>query len=108
MTKKLYLFKCSDCNKEFRTDDPDKRICPTCQKYRQPHKKHRIKKRKKKILTFSEISHLIDVFYKVNHKYLHYGDMVNLIDSHRESCVCCGATIPEGKQICSKCERMAK
>ena len=56
---------------------------------------------KPKILTFSQISHITDVYYKVNHKYLHYGDVVNLIEKNPKKCVCCGA---KGKYICDKCE----
>ncbi len=27
-----------------------------------------------------------------------------LIEKNTEACVCCGAAIPEGRQICKKCE----
>lgn len=104
MNKELYTYKCPDCQKTFGTDDPNQKVCPDCQKFRKPRKKYR-KKKSKKILTFAEISHIAEVYNKIHHKYLHYGDIVNLVESNAEHCVCCGATIPEGKQICPKCER---
>lgn len=107
MSKELYTYTCSDCRKVFRTDDPEQRICPSCQKYRKPRNKSR-KKKTKKPLTFAQILHIAEVYNKIHHKYLHYGDVVNLVESNAEHCVCCGATIPEGKQICPKCERMVK
>ncbi len=100
----IYTFNCSDCGKTFRTDDPQQTLCPDCLKYRNSRK--RKKKKKKKILTFAEILHIAEIYNKVNGKYLHYGDMVNLIDSNSERCVCCGATIPEGRQVCPQCEKV--
>lgn len=64
----------------------------------------RKKKPKKKILTFAEILHIAEIYNKVNGRYLHYGDIVNLVDSTAERCVCCGAVIPEGRQVCPQCE----
>lgn len=107
MSKELYTYKCPDCFKVFRTDNPEEKICPSCQKLRKPRAKHK-KKSTKKILTFAQILHIAEVYNKIHHKYLHYGDVVNLISTNAGHCVCCGATIPEGRQICSKCERMAK
>ena len=107
MSKELYTYKCPDCQKTFRTNDHKQKICPSCQKFRKPCAKHR-KKKSKKILTFAEISHIAEVYNKIHHKYLNYGDIVNLINANAEHCVCCGATIPEGKQVCYKCERAAK
>jgi hypothetical protein len=104
MNKELYLFRCLDCNKDFRTDNPKSKVCPSCQKLRKPHEV-KSKRRKKKILTFAEISHIVKVYDKVNHKYLHYGEVVNLIEANAEHCVCCGATEPEGRQICPQCEK---
>lgn len=105
MRKELYVYKCPDCQKEFRTDDPKQKVCTDCQKYKQPHRPRK-KKSSAKILTFAEISHIGNVYYKVHHKYLHYGDIVNLVHHTKaEHCVCCGAVIPEGRQICPQCER---
>ena len=104
MSKELYTYKYPDCLKVFRTDDPEQKICPSCQKLRKPRAKYR-KKKTKKPLTFAQILHIAEVYNKVNGKYLHYGDIVNLVETNAEHCVCCGATIPEGKQVCSKCER---
>lgn len=105
MSKELYIFKCSDCRKEFRTDDPNQKVCPSCQKARKPRAKYRKKTTAKKPLTFAEISHIAEVYSKIHHKYLHYGDIVRLVEANAEHCVCCGATIPEGRQICPKCEK---
>lgn len=103
MSKEIYTYKCLDCHKTFRTDDPEQYICPDCLKYRQPFRKHK-KKKSPKTLTFAEISHIAEVYNKVHRKYLHYGDIVNLVESNAEHCVCCGATIPEGRQVCYNCE----
>lgn len=107
MNKELYTYRCPDCGKTFRTDDPKQKVCPSCLKFRKPRLKHR-KKKSKKVLTFAEISHIAEVYNKIHHKYLHYGDIVNLVESNAEHCVCCGATIPEGRQICPKCEKIGR
>ncbi len=104
----LYTYKCPDCKKTFRTDNPEQKICSDCLKYRQPHHKSRKNKTKPKILTFAEILHIIDVYYKIKHKYIHYGDMVNLIKTHPKECVCCGAAVAKNKYVCAKCEKAAK
>jgi hypothetical protein len=104
MNKKLYVFKCAECYKEFRTDNPEEKVCPTCYKYRQPHLKRHTKKHNKKILTFAEISHIADVYNKVNHKYLHYGDIVKLINLNPKKCICCGGKTYKNNPMCSKCE----
>lgn len=107
MSKEVYTYKCIDCRKTFRTDDPNQRVCPKCQKYRKPCRKHRKKKTPTK-LTFAEILHIAEVYNKVHNKYLHYGELVNLIEANAEHCVCCGATIPEGRQVCYNCEKVVK
>lgn len=107
MNKPLYTYKCSDCKKTFRTDDKKQHTCPDCLKYRRPHK-YRTPKKKKKILTFAQILHIAEVYSKIHHKYLHYGEIVHLVESNAEHCVCCGATIPEGRQICPKCEKAGR
>ncbi len=107
MNKELYTYKCPDCHKTFRTDNPEEKICVSCQKFRKPRGKHRKKKPTQKVLTFAEISHIADVYSKINHKYLHYGDVVKLVESNAEHCVCCGEIIPEGRQVCYKCEKAA-
>lgn len=106
MSKELYTYTCSECNKTFRTTDPDQKVCSECLKHRQPHRKRG--KKKKKLLGFAEILHIAEVYRKVNGKYIHYGDMVNLIERNAEHCVCCGATIPEGRQVCAQCESKVK
>lgn len=109
MKKELYINTCTECHQTFRTDNPDKRMCPSCEAYSKPHQKKRTKKHKKKILTFAEILHIAEVYNKVNGKYLHYGDMVNIIDNTKaERCVCCGAIVPKGRQVCPQCERVAE
>lgn len=109
MSNPLYTCKCPECQKTFRTDNEQQRICPDCLKYRQPHHKRRTpKKKKKKILSFAQILHIAEVYSKIHHKYLHYGDVVHLVESNAEHCVCCGVTIPEGRQICPKCEKAGR
>lgn len=102
MDKKLYTYVCSDCGKTFRTDDSKNKTCSECLKFRRPHKPH---KTKKEILTFAELLHIAEVYCKVNGKYIHYGDVVNLINLNPKKCVCCGAEVYEGKHICQECEK---
>ena len=104
MSKQLYTYTCPRCKKVFRTDNPEQKICSDCSKHGQPFHKARKKKPKKHVLTFAEISHIVKVYDKIHHKFLHYGDVVSLVDRNAERCVCCGATIPEGRQICPQCE----
>lgn len=106
MNKELYVFKCRDCNMTFRTDNPKQKLCPTCKELRCPH--NRPKKPVKKILTFAEILHMIDIYHKLKHKYLSYGEMVSLIEHHPKECICCGAKTRKGTHICSKCAKAAK
>ena len=102
MNTQLYTYKCLDCKKTFRTDNPEQKVCSECLKYRKPHQQ---KKRVKKILTFAEISHITNVYYKIHHKYLHYGDVVSLIELNPKKCICCGAAVCKSKHICAKCEK---
>lgn len=106
MSKQLYTYKCPDCKKTFRTEDPSQRVCSECQKYRQPHHKSRKNKTVKKPLTFAEISHIGNVYYNVHHKILHYGDIVSLINLNPKQCICCGATVTKNKHVCTKCEKI--
>ena len=108
MKKELYINTCTDCLKLFRSDDPNQHICPSCIEYRQKKQKKISKKSKKKILTFAEILHLANVYYKVNNKYIHYGEIVRLMDSYPTRCICCGATIPEGKILCTNCKKVGE
>ena len=102
----LYTLSCAECHKVFRTDDPNQRVCPECLRYRRPCKRPP-KKQTKELLTFAQISHIAEVYKKIHHKYLKYGDVVSLVNANAEHCVCCGAVIPEGKQICPQCEKAA-
>lgn len=102
--KQIYTYKCIDCSKTFRTDDPKQKVCLDCLKYRQPHRK---KTTPKKILTFADISHITNIYYKIHHRYLHYGEMVSLIDSTKKKCVCCGAKVAKNIHVCAKCEKAA-
>ena len=105
MNKELYVFKCADCHKAFRTDDPNQRICPTCQKYRKPCQTTR-KKRKYKSPSIYEIIRISEIYSKVKGKYIHYGDMVKIISQTKSGhCVCCGSETPEDKWVCNECER---
>lgn len=101
----LYNVKCNECFKFFETDKPLAHYCPECLKFRKPRISNRKKKAVKKVLTFAEILHIANIYAKVNHKYLHYGDIVALLDQNAEHCVCCGDIVPEGKQVCHNCEK---
>ena len=104
----LYTYKCLECKKIFRTDDPEQKVCPVCQKYRQPNHSYRTKKSKPKILTFAEISHIAEAYNKIHHKFLHYGEIVARVTAHPEQCICCGEPLTNKKHICAKCERAGK
>ena len=104
MSKELYTYTCPRCNKVFRTDDPEQKVCSECLEYSKPRRKYRTKH---KILTFAEISHIVEIYNKIHHKYLHYGDVVNLIDSNPNICICCGVTVTKNKHVCAKCEKIA-
>lgn len=107
MNKELYVFRCLDCNLDFRTDDPNQRVCPTCQIYRKPNQTPR-KKHKYKPPTIYEILRIANIYGKIKGKYIQYGDMVKIISqTKRGHCVCCGAEAPENKLICDECERRA-
>ena len=110
---------CMDCGVTFIAYSINALRCEECRKTRarehsreymaqmreQNKPKATQKKPKKKILAFAQILHIAEVYRKVNGKYLHYGDVVNLIDNTKaERCVCCGTVIPESRQICSQCE----
>lgn len=104
-SKELITYKCPRCNKLFRTDNSEDKICYSCRKYESPHQIKKVKvKKPAKPLSFSDVSYIIKVYEKRTGKYLHYGEAVNLIEANAEHCVCCGATIPEGKHICFQCE----
>jgi hypothetical protein len=103
MSKQLYTYKCLECRKTFRTDNPEQKVCSDCLKFRKPHNKSRKKKTVKKPLTFAQILHIAEVYNKINGKYLHYGDMVKLIEENPHHCICCGAATDD-KPICDKCE----
>ena len=105
MKKELYINICADCHFTFRTDDPAQKVCPTCLAHRNPSGRGRKRKQKKVALTFAEILHIANVYAKVKHKYIHYGDLVALIERNAEHCVCCGAVVPEGRQVCPNCEK---
>ena len=100
----LYVVKCHDCFKVFRTDKALETVCPDCLKAREARKNPRRKKVVKKALTFAEILHIADVYSRVKHKYLHYGDIVALVDRNADHCVCCGEIVPEGRHVCPICE----
>ena len=106
--EELYVVKCPECRKVFRTDDPLAKICPECIKARQSRNIKRRKKSAKKALTISEILHIANVYNKVKHKYINYGDVVTLVDRNVDRCVCCGEIVPEGRHVCPQCEKAVK
>ena len=105
MSKELYTYTCPRCNKVFRTDDPDQKVCSECLEHSQPHHKTLRKNTKSKALTFAQISHISEVYNKIHHKYLHYGDVVSFISLYPNKCICCGATLKNKKHLCDKCEK---
>lgn len=44
-------------------------------------------------------------YNKEHGTYLTYGQYIAMVESNAEHCVCCGATIPEGRQVCPQCEK---
>lgn len=100
----IYEYKCADCHKVFRTDQENAKACPSCLKARQPHHQYGKKRKKPKILSFAEILHIAEVYNKIHHRYIHYGEIVKLIEANPKRCVCCGATVYKGKHVCNKCE----
>ena len=106
MKKQLYTYTCPRCRKIFRTDDPEQKVCSDCLKYSSPHQNK--KKPKKYVPTFAEIAHIAEVYDKIHHKYLHYGEIEKLIYYNKGHCVCCGAAISKNKTLCKKCESVVK
>ena len=102
--KELYIVKCAECKRAFKSNSLSVKVCPLCMKYRKPAIKAKSKKSNKKPLTLSEIFHIGDVYAKIHHKYLHYGDIVALVERNVDKCVCCGEVVPEGRQVCPQCE----
>lgn len=98
-----YTHKCYDCGRFFKTNKPKQKACDNCLSYRKPHNSNKTKK-KKHVLTFAEILHIAEVYNKIHHKYLHYGDVVSLISLNPNKCVCCGASVLLGTYLCSQCE----
>ena len=103
--EELYVLKCRECKKIFRTNDPLAALCPTCIKARDQRKIKRPKKVVKKALTIAEILHIAEIYNRKNHKYLHYGEIVALVDRSEDHCVCCGEIVPEGRHVCPQCEK---
>ena len=120
--KKPIEIKCMDCGVTFIAYSDKALRCPECKKthnrensrvYMQQlreQQKPQAKKRvpKKNALSLDQVLHIAEIYRRINGKYIHYGEMVNLIESNAEHCVCCGATIPEGRQVCYECEMEAK
>ena len=104
----LYVLKCYECNKVFRTDNPYAKLCPECKDFRKPCKKSRKKKEAQKPLTVAEVLHISSVYSKVKHKYINYGEMVSIISRNADHCVCCGEVVPEGRHVCPNCEKAVK
>lgn len=104
MKKELYLKTCTECRLTFRTDNPEQRMCFSCEAHSKPHQEKRSTKNKK-TLTLDEILHISEIYNRVNGKYLHYGDIVSIINNTKaDRCVCCGEIVPEGRQVCPQCE----
>lgn len=117
----LYTKTCSQCRKEYTTDNKRKQICPECveknakkrkdevRSVRMRAKPSGVKKAKKTGPTLAEVSYVEKVYNAVHNTYKHYHDIVNIIEASRvDRCVCCGATIPDGRMVCTDCERKAE
>ncbi len=94
------MIHCSRCNNLFTPQTPDQTMCPRCLFNINLQKN----KPKPKTLTFAEISHIADVYHKINNKYIHYGELVNWVDSNPCKCICCGAKVSVNKHVCKECE----
>ena len=104
MGKEIYINTCGDCRLIFWAEKPSQHICPTCLLHRVPSGRGR-KKRAKVKLTLAEVMRISKIYERVNHKYLHYGEIVTLLDRNVDRCICCGAIIPEGRHVCPQCEK---
>ena len=97
MTEQYLTCKC--CGREFTHWNRHKLYCPECSENRN--------KPRKKPLTFAEISHIGNVYYKTFDKLLSYGEIVSLMDLHQKHCICCGAyTGSKHKPLCEKCGKV--
>lgn len=102
----INALRCEKCRKE-RAREHSREYMAQTRELNKPQVES--KKPKKKILTFSQILHITEVYNKIHHKYMHYGDMVNIIENTKSGhCVCCGASVLKDEQICPQCERMVK
>ena len=103
----LNIVECYGCHMMFKPENKNENFCPACVR----HIQSRIpkdKKKPKKPLTLAEVMHIAKVYNRVNHKHLHYGELVALLDKNSEHCICCGVAIPEGRQVCPQCEKAVK
>lgn len=117
----LYTKTCKQCRNEYTTEKRGKQLCPACVEKNEKKRKDeqravRIKEKpvakkkpKKAGPTLAEVSYVEKVYNAVNGTYKHYHDIVNIIEAARaDRCVCCGATIPEGRMVCHACELKAE
>lgn len=66
----LYTFKCLDCSKTFRTDNPEQKVCSDCEKYRKPRQKYR---KKEKAMSLSECAAIIEKYNREHKTCYTYG-----------------------------------
>lgn len=116
----IYTKTCKQCGKEYTTEQKFKKLCPECtskndKKRRDDLKGVRMsqrpkeKKPKKTGPTLNEVCFVERVYNAVMKTNKHYHDIVHIIeDTRADRCVCCGATIPEGRMVCRACEIKAE
>jgi hypothetical protein len=116
----VYTKTCPQCGREYTTEQSRKKICPECLNKNDKKRKNAVravrmkpapkkKKPKKTFPTLYEVSRVERIYNAVKKTHKHYHDIVHIIESSKaECCVCCGATIPEGRMVCPACERKAE
>ena len=103
----MFVCKCHDCKNVFESETK-KFVCPECEKYRKPATKAKVENNAPQ-LSIRRILQLCEIYSRVHHKYIHYGNMVYLIDSSKRGiCVCCGKKITSKKKgaICTNCDKL--
>lgn len=109
--KKLFVYQCADCRKVFRTTEEGTKLCTDCDKARGLSAKgasvaRKTRKKKRSVLSISDISFLQRQFTKAHKRPTSYGHIVEAINYRPNDCVVCGEYVPEGTHICSECKKL--
>ncbi len=110
---KIVKIHCIDCGSVFTAKTRKALRCEKCKKeeiYRKQkeyHLKERLKreaaKRPKPKASLNDILKELKQYNEDHGTHLSYGQYTVML-SNAEHCVCCGAIIPEGRQVCRRCE----